>query len=497
MNKNTFIGYFYHNFDQLWSDMRLFLTKKQAWVYITDEQTVQNIRSEFKSFLGKGEGLSSKEFGFREQVFKYTTAIQAINDKIEGILKEDNKNLILFLEMSWAVRTPSGSIYLRNFISELQNLTALHPLSIVCLYNETILLEEQLLMGLQAHPSILTTNGLKPNPYYLPSEVFKNNSPRAQFDYFLQQIDPSKTLNKQPILKDMLPILAETEEAQPIYHIDKKLHTRIAQSDEGRWKIRCLGDLKVYRNNGQLIDWHTKSGATKKVKTLFAYLLFKGEKGASLEELADLMWSDMLDMAQSSNRLYHTIRCLREVLEGQEGNLRQSSFILHQNNRYYLSLPADSWIDLPMFQELCFKGNDHLKHQNLEQALICYQSAERLYQGDFLTDIPQKYIENTEQDWCWSRRFWYRDMHYKLLHGTATIHRQMGNISETLSYCDKALDMEPNSEPAHREKLLSLKAANRLDAVHRQYRLYCQSLKKFDMGQPSKDMKDLYAKLVG
>jgi DNA-binding SARP family transcriptional activator len=183
-------------------------------------------------------------------------------------------------------------------------------------------------------------------------------------------------------------------------------------------------------------------------------------------------------------------------LEGKEQNLRQSPFIIHQNDRYYLSLPPDSWIDLPMFQELCFKGNDHLKHHNLEQALICYQSAERLYQGDFLTDIPQKYIENTEQDWCWSRRFWYRDMHYKLLHSIANIHRQKGNISEALSYCDKALAIEPNSEPAHREKLLSLKAANRLDAVQRQYRLYCESLKKFDMGQPSKEMKELYTKIL-
>jgi DNA-binding SARP family transcriptional activator len=495
VQKKTFIGFFYDSNQQLWSHLLVFLHKKQRWLYVADEQTSQNVRAELKAFLSKGDVWTSKELGFREPVFRHDAAIQAIKTKIEGILADNNKSLTLFLEMSWAVRTPSGSIYLRNFISALQDWAANTPLSIVCLYNETILLEEQLLMGLQAHPAILTAKGVKDNPYYLPPDVFKNATSRTQFNYFLKQIDPTRTL-KQDILPNSPPT-TDSSEAEPIYHIDKDLHTRTAQSDEGRWKIRCLGDLKIYRNNGQLIDWHTKSGATKKVKTLFAYLFLKGEKGASLEELADLLWSDTLDMAQSANRLYHTIRCLREVLDGKDDNLRQSSFILYQNDRYYVSLPPDSWVDLPMFQELCFKGNDHLKHLNLEQALICYQSAERLYQGDFLTDIPQKYIENTEQDWCWSRRFWYRDMHYKLLHGTATIHRQMGNISEALSYCDKSLAIEPNSEPAHREKLLSLKAANRLDAVHRHYRLYCESMKKFDMGQPSKEMKDLYAKLVG
>jgi hypothetical protein len=68
---------------------------------------------------------------------------------------------------------------------------------------------------------------------------------------------------------------------------------------------------------------------------------------------------------------------------------------LHQNNRYYLTLPPDSWIDLPMFQELCFKGNEHFQQQQFGQALIVYQAAERLYQGDLLTDLPQKYLDNS------------------------------------------------------------------------------------------------------
>ena len=397
--------------------------------------------------------------------------------------------------MTWAVRTPSSAIYLRNFEIELQKLTEQYPLSICCLYNESILLDEQLLLGLQAHPYIFTSEGLKVNPHYLPPLVFQQNTLRSQFNYWISQIEPKR--NSEPIKPSEIPIPQyDSEYTEPIYHIDKTLFSRIAQSDEGRWKIRCLGELKVYRNNGQMIEWDTKGGATKKVKTLFSYLLFKGEKGASIEELADLLWSDTLDMTQSANRLYHTIRCLRLVLEGKESNLRQSPFIIHQNTHYYLTLPQDSWIDLPMFQELCFKGNEHFQHQNLEQSLICYQSAERLYQGDLLTDIPQKYTDNTEHDWCWSRRFWYRDMHHKLLHNMANIHRQLGNISEALHCCDKALAIEPCSEPAHREKLLSLKAANRLDAVHRQYRLYCESLKKFDMGVPSKEIKDLYSKIT-
>lgn len=503
-HKSTFIGLFYPHSSAHWADVNRMAAKAHNWIYLTDEHTTVTVKSALKKHLNKGEIIPSSDWGFRENIFRFENAIQKIKEKLGVFFKDNNASNVLFIEMTWAVRTPSSSIYLRNFEIELQKLTEQYFISICCLYNESILLDEQLLLGLQAHPYIFTSDGLKVNPHYLPPLVFQQNTLRSQFNYWISQIEPnrkdkisdSKLQIPKSEIRNLTSEIPFSESAVPVYHIDKTLYSRIAQSDEGRWKIRCLGDLKVYRNNGQLIEWDTKGGATKKVKTLFAYLLFKGEKGASIEELADLLWSDTLDMTQSANRLYHTIRCLRLVLDGKESNLRQSPFIIHQNTHYYLTLPQDSWIDLPMFQELCFKGNEHFQHQNLEQSLICYQSAERLYQGDLLTDIPQKYTDNTEHDWCWSRRFWYRDMHHKLLHNMANIHRQLGNISEALNCCDKALAIEPCSEPAHREKLLSLKAANRLDAVHRQYRLYCESLKKFDMGVPSVEIKDLYSKIT-
>ncbi len=482
----AFIGFFYEKSADLWAAITPIVPS--FWLYVADEHTVQNARAVLKPFLQNGEVIPSVDLGLREQVFRFELAIQKIKAKIG----EGKPHLTLFLEMTWAVRTPSASIYLRNFYLELHKLIDNQSISIYCLYNESILLEDQLLLSLYAHPTIFTTNGLKTNPYYLPPAIFQKNAPRTQFHYWLGQIDPNHAIMDSPKAHFVPPILPPKD-----YPMDKLSNIQTDSKEQGRWKIRCLGDMKVYRNNGQLIDWHTKGGATKKVKTLFAYLLFKAEKGASTEELADLLWSDTLDMALSINRLYHTIRYLREILEGNPNHdLRHSTFILHQNNRYYLTLPLDSWIDLPMFQELCFKGNEHFQQQQFEQALIVYQAAERLYQGDLLTDLPQKYLDNAEQDWCWSRRFWYRDMHHKLLHNLATIHRCMGNLSEALNYCEKAFSLEPSSEPAHREKLLALKAANRMDAVHRQYRLYCESLKKFDLGAPSQEMIALYAKII-
>ena len=38
------------------------------------------------------------------------------------------------------------------------------------------------------------------------------------------------------------------------------------------------------------MQWNVANGATTKTKTLFAYLLHCGVKGASAEEIADLLW---------------------------------------------------------------------------------------------------------------------------------------------------------------------------------------------------------------
>jgi DNA-binding SARP family transcriptional activator len=148
-----------------------------------------------------------------------------------------------------------------------------------------------------------------------------------------------------------------------------------------------------------------------------------------------------------------------------------------------------------MFQELCYRGARLLRDGDVAQALICYESAERIYTGDYLADIPQHYADYAEDDWFWSRRYWLRDMYVKLLYGIATIQRAQGQIAAALSYADRALRIEPTSEAAQREKLLALHAARRRDALDRQYRLYCQLLEQAQLGPPAPEMSLLYQQL--
>jgi two-component SAPR family response regulator len=487
LKPHQFLGLFFTEKDQLWLLVQKLVLGKD-WIYITDEQPISEVKValEFKNILDKGEVLSSNDFYLREQVVRAKPVI----DAIENIVSNGQiENLTIFIEMTWAVRSPSGDIYLRELQEAFQSYLANNRITIICLYNESILLNEQLLLGLYSHPQIYTTEGLKNNPYFLPAKIIQNNHLKSRFNFWLANIDSQR----QFIFPKSQNVSANKED----FPLEKIQGSSVAQTNEDRWKISCFGELRIRRENGELIDWNTKAGATKKLKTIFAFLLLRGEKGANLEELADLLWSDSDSTESSLNRLYHSIKYLRNILQGSSlTSAKESPFIVQQSSFYYLKLPNDSWVDIPMFQELCYKGNQHFNEGNLEQAKICYESAERIYHGQLFNDIPLKYIDNTENDWCWSKRSWFHDMYHKLLYSLANIYRQLGQLTQAIYYADKVLADDPTIEAAQKEKLLALAASGRYDALHRQFKIYTESLRKFNLGAPSQQIKDIYVNLT-
>ena len=486
---NRYIGLFVQDQKKRWKALRelISLGVYGSLLYISDENTPDKLIVLFKANAVPVKLVQialSSEFKLREQVVRAKPVMEALEEKVRSM---PDLKTIIFVEMTWAVRTPSGDIYQRELQGAFQQILSRYPkFTIVCIYNESILLDNQLQIGLLSHPMLLTTEGVKENPYYLPPEILMQNRIRDRFEFWMGNVDverQAKTFDK--------PATFEQSYAQ-----ESTVLTQANNTNEGRWKIRCFGELRVYRENGELINWNTKSGATKKVKTIFAYLLLKGKKGASGEQIADLLWPEAATTEIAMNRFYHTIRFLREVLGGNKNLGKDDSFIVNQNSIYYLQLPYDSWIDLPMFRELCAKGKVHAQNEEYEQAKICYQSAERLYSGQLFKDIPVKYTENGDDDWCWSKRYWHKEMYQKLLYSLASLHIKLGDSSAAISYADRALVEDPNLEEAHREKMIALASLKRFDALARQFKVYSESLTKFNMGTPSPALKALYLELL-
>jgi two-component SAPR family response regulator len=468
----------------------------RAWnsVYVHDEHSSASVQTGLSDAHAKTRSrkvltpsiIASSEFGFQNTPVRVSGILASLRAAVNAALERGAKGVLFLIEMTWAIRTPSGAVYLREYEAAIHELTLELPVAFACLHNQHLLLASQLLSSLLAHPNLMAVDGLHENPHFVPPRILARQDERAHFRHWLEGISPS--------LAQTVPVATSSDVLQSTHHVDSPEPLILAGGSEGQWKIRCFGPLRVYRADGSSFDWRVPQGATRKTKTLFAYLLFRGEQGASSEELVDLLWPNAKQIKQGLNRLHHTVNSLRHVLrpDGQG-----AEHLRLEAGRYSLAVPEHTWLDYPMFQELCYQGNALLQDGDLQEGIVAYQSAERIYTGDFLADIPLEYAANEEFDWCWGRRYWFKEMHLKMLSSLSALYRQSQQLAEALTYADKALRLEPCSEIAHREKMLALHAANRRDAVERQYRLYLHSLERFGMGEPSSAVTGLYESLRG
>ena len=122
-------------------------------------------------------------------------------------------------------------------------------------------------------------------------------------------------------------------------------------------------------------------------------------------------------------------------------------------------------------------------------------AADRLYTGDLFEDIPAEYADNSERDWCWSKRYWLREMYFNVQRDAARIHRERQDYSAALAHCQKALAIDPLCEPAHEEAMHVFHAQGRREAVDRQFNLYVNALGRSGDRPRSAALRRVYDKL--
>ncbi len=431
--------------------------------------------------------LSGEELGF----VRVPISFAAVEQELAVRLRRADECVALMVDMGWGLQTASATANFEGWMAVAQDLAHKFGRVVVSLYNRSLLIDEHLLVALRGHPAVLAPEGIVANPHWLPPQLFAKGTLREHVDFWLGGLAPSLVYENPNADRHA------AEGADPMWLLNRRAEES-ATSGEGmreRWKIRCFGRLRVYRADGSQVDWAVAGGATIKTKALFAYLLQQGGRGARADDLADLLWPEAESAEAARNRLYHTVRCLRQALDGARAN-RPESHVLRDGINYVLAPPERSWLDISTFEQLCRQSQSHVKTGALDEALICLRAADRLYTGDLFEDIPSEYVDQQERDWCWTRRYWLRDMYLKVQRDAARIYRGRAEYSAALSHCRKALALDPLSEFAHEEAMQVFAAQGRREAIERQYALYLDSLSRFDDRPRSAELVKLYRSLV-
>ena len=462
---------------------------------IVDAQSRNRARA-----IPDGTIVSISDLGLDEAPVSIANTIRRIRQRTDATIASGFAGLLLLFDMSWLLRVPSGIAQHGEFETALQELTLADlRLRTMCLYHLPKFPEGMALDAMRTHPRVHTRAGEFENPHFLPPQAFLTGDAAAKLQSWLNTLRPVAAPKRAARASKPQPSRVVTIRRKERIALPARINEQavsVTLDARQSWKIRCFGTLRIYGPDGNLVQWSVANGATIKTKTLFAYLLHCGARGGTAEDLADLLWPQAEGMNQSLNRLYHTIHCLRIALSPNLKNSRTSPYVLGHDHHYRLALPEGTWVDVPIFEQFCRRGEKLLKAGQLEDALACYVSAETLYSGSLLSDIPSEYAENTERDWCWSRRYWLEEVYVKMLTQMSSIYRQIENLHRAIAYAEKALQLEPCFEQAHRELMQSFSCMGRRDAIERQYRLCVSALGRQEGRAPSADTRILFQTLA-
>lgn len=404
----------------------------------------------------------------------------------------------IVVDMDWVITSPAATANVSVWGGTVQRLVQQLGAAVLCIYHRRHLPERVLLAGLHAHSAVVTQEGCQPNPYQLPDAIAASAAARPRFDFWLGQLNKSRN----PMA---------SRDATPAQGASAGLQEDGRAGAEGaageRWKVRCFGGLRVYLADGTRVTWESGTAAARQVRCLFAFLLLRGAKGASSEELIAMLWTDASSPERAANRLHHTISGLRQALteataaKGRKRPVRVGArahpYLRREDGRYVLCPPDNTWMDVYDFEQLCRQGGTLLQDGSFDEALMCLESALSLYTGDLFDGLPAAFVDSRDPDWCWSRRYWFREMSFKVHRDCASIYRQQGNHLSAIQHCQKVLSRDPACAMAHVELMRVYASQGRHEALDRQFRQYKLALAATDQLHPDANVQDLYVELRG
>lgn len=210
-----------------------------------------------------------------------------------------------------------------------------------------------------------------------------------------------------------------------------------------RLTISVLGPLQV-----RFDDVPTTSTALRRarVRTLLALLVV--HRTLNRERAMDLLWPD-LDPSDASRNLRVTLTYLRQLLEPERIRGEASFHLRADGTSISLHPSAHLSVDLWELQQTCREATDHREQARADRAVELLERATVLWRGDPLGDLGLVLDHEPEIERA-------RMMQLGALLDLGELRLSRGETGEALLAAERALDLDPYLERAHR---LALAAA--------------------------------------
>lgn len=244
-------------------------------------------------------------------------------------------------------------------------------------------------------------------------------------------------------------------------------------------QLHFFGELKI-------VLWDKKVPKVKgnKNSSLLSYLLYYHQKPINREILMEKFWGDS-SPSSARNSLNVAIYAIRKHF--QRYALNQEIIIL-ENNCYSINPALDIYTDVEQFRQLCQKGRATEVSQGFEAALVIYQKALSLYQGDFLENMRF-------EDWCEPERDNLKETFLFILNRLSLHFFRQDEYDACIGICKRMLEKDHCLEDAHRLLMRCYYQLGSRDRAKKQY-LKCAKIleEEFNM-LPSLQTQELYKEI--
>jgi len=181
----------------------------------------------------------------------------------------------------------------------------------------------------------------------------------------------------------------------------------------------------------------TDKWVRKQSLTLLKYLVTQAGRPVHRERILGCLWPDA-DARRGWDRLKVTISYLRQQFRA----LGMNENALTTIGQSYLLRRDAIRIDAEIFECLIAEGRALQSRLCVDEALLRFKEADRLYRGDYLE-------EEMYSDWCAEERERLRELHLELLADMVQCCASSGDYAEAARLCRRALVQEPCRESFH------------------------------------------------
>jgi len=219
---------------------------------------------------------------------------------------------------------------------------------------------------------------------------------------------------------------------------------------------QLLGPFRVSLGDSAVESWPSGRG-----RSLFKYLLIHRDRPTSRDVLIDQFWPEALpeDGRNSLNVAMHGLRqAIRAFTDMPVVSYRRD------HAAYRLNPELQIWLDVDEFEQHVRAGHSYEAEHQFAPAVVSYEQATSLYQGDFMADDPY-------DEWPTLRREQLRLAYLDTLDRLGQIYFSQGQYAACANLCRLILARDSCREDAHCRLMRCYHRQGQLHLALRQYQI--------------------------